>query len=190
VTIGASIELADTFSSRLIGLLGRQRISPGRGILIQPSSGVHTFGLTFPIDVVALDKQRRVLRTWRQLTPFRMTGVSFSTHSCLELAAGQIDKCNIEAGDRLEVVDTLIDRRSNSATADEIWRTGSGRTSTPETRREGKGPMVAVKLARRAGPQAAFVALLALAYLSPDGFIGLAIGSVVAELAIMSSGWN
>lgn len=102
--IGGRIELANTFSSRLIGLLGRKSLGPGRGMLIQPSSGVHTFGMLFAIDVVALDKERRVLRTWRNVAPFRVAGLGLRTHSCLELAAGQVDACRIEAGDRLEVV--------------------------------------------------------------------------------------
>jgi uncharacterized protein len=104
VMVGARIDLADTLWSRLFGLLGRRRLGFGRGMLIQPSSGVHTFGMSFPIDVIALDKHRRVLRTWRRLPPFRLTGLSFRTRACLELPAGEIDRCNIEAGDRLKVV--------------------------------------------------------------------------------------
>jgi uncharacterized membrane protein (UPF0127 family) len=102
--IGERIGLADTFSSRLFGLLGKRRLEEGCGILIVPSSGVHTIGMLFAIDVVALDRQKRVLKVWRRLGPFRITSVSLKTHSVLELAAGQIDKCRIEVGDQLEVV--------------------------------------------------------------------------------------
>ncbi|MGA8108076.1 MAG: DUF192 domain-containing protein [Acidobacteriaceae bacterium] len=101
VTIGSSIGLADSFLSRLYGLLGRSGLDPGSGILIRPSSGVHTIGMRFPIDVVALDKDLRVVKTWRRLPPWRITSVSLRTHSVLELAPGQIDACRIEPGDRL-----------------------------------------------------------------------------------------
>jgi uncharacterized membrane protein (UPF0127 family) len=93
--VGARIEVADTFSSRLLGLLGRGGLAPGRGLLIEPSSGIHTFGMSFAIDVVG---------TWRAVAPCRVAGLGLKTRSCLELAAGEIDRRNIEVGDRLEIV--------------------------------------------------------------------------------------
>lgn len=101
VTVGSQIDLADGFLSRLFGLLGKSGLEPGSGILIRPCSGVHTMGMRFPIDVVALDKNLCVVRLWRSLPPYRVTRVSFRTHSVLELAPGQIDACGIEPGDRL-----------------------------------------------------------------------------------------
>lgn len=109
-TIGAQIELADTFASRLLGLLGRGGLAPGQGLLIEPSSGVHTVGMSFPIDVVALDKRRRVVGTWRRVAPLRVAGLGFKTRSCLELAVGEIDRHNIEAGDCLEIADRCPSR--------------------------------------------------------------------------------
>ncbi len=101
VTVGSRIGLADTFLSRLFGLLGKSRLDDGAGLLIRPSSGVHTMWMRFAIDVVALDKNLRVLRTWHRLRPWRLTPVSFRTHCVLELAPGQIQQHNIEPGDQL-----------------------------------------------------------------------------------------
>jgi len=101
VTVGSRIGIADTSLSRLFGLLGKRSLEPGSGILIRPSTGVHTFGMAFSIDVVALDRDLRVLAVWRRLRPFRVTTISMQTHSVLELAPGQIDQCGIEPGDRL-----------------------------------------------------------------------------------------
>jgi len=101
VTIGSRIGLADTSLSRLFGLLGKRHLDPGCGILIRPSTSVHTFGMLFSIDVVALDRDLRVVSLWRRLPPFRLTAVSLKIHSMLELAPGQIDACRIDPGDRL-----------------------------------------------------------------------------------------
>ena len=106
VTIGTRIVLANTFSTRLFGLLGKRRLGAGCGVLIRPSSGVHTFGMLFAIDVVALTKDVRVLKVWPRVSPFRVTSVSLKTHCMLELAAGQIEQCRIEPGDQLEVTAT------------------------------------------------------------------------------------
>lgn len=105
VTIGSNIGLADTFLTRLFGLLGKSGLEPGSGILIRPSSGVHTIGMRFPIDVVGLDRSLRVLKVWRRMPAWRITNVSFRIHSMLELAPGQIDLCRIEPGDQLAIAD-------------------------------------------------------------------------------------
>jgi len=103
-TVGTRITIADTSVRRLLGLLGKRRLDAGCGLLIRPSSGVHTFGMLFSIDVVALSKNLQVLKLWPRLAPFRVTSVSLKTHSILELPAGQISDCGIKVGDQLEFV--------------------------------------------------------------------------------------
>lgn len=101
-TVGTRITLADTHVSRLVGLLGRAGLDAGCGLLITPSSGIHTFFMKFRIDVIALDKNMKVLRVWRRLGPWRMTSVNRKTVFVLELPTGQIDSCCIEPGDVLD----------------------------------------------------------------------------------------
>jgi uncharacterized membrane protein (UPF0127 family) len=104
VVVGTQIGLADTSWTRLIGLAGRRELGAGAGLLIQPSSGVHTFGMRFPIDVVALDKKLKVVKLWQRLVPFRVTTVSFKTQNVLELPAGTIREAGIDVGDQLEII--------------------------------------------------------------------------------------
>src|SRR5271169_2028799 len=89
-TVGTRITIADTSLSRLIGLAGRRRLDSGCGLLILPSSGIHTFGMLFAIDVVALSRNLQVMKVWHRLAPFRVTSINLKTHSVLELPAGQI----------------------------------------------------------------------------------------------------
>ena len=102
--VGTRITIADTSLTRLIGLAGRRGLDSGCGLLIRPSSGIHTFGMLFSIDVVALSKDLRVLKLWHRLAPFRMTSVNLKRHSMLELPAGQISNCRMQVGDQLELV--------------------------------------------------------------------------------------
>jgi uncharacterized membrane protein (UPF0127 family) len=102
-TVGTRITIADTFLTRLIGLAGRRRLDAGCGLLIRPSSGIHTFGMLFPIDVVALNRNLQVLRLWHRLAPFRVTTINLKTHSILELPAGGISACEMRVGDQLEL---------------------------------------------------------------------------------------
>ena len=87
--IGTRIAVADTGFTRLIGLLGRRGLEPDTGLWIRPSSGVHTFGMLFPIDVVALDRKLRVCAVWPKLRPWRISGVSWRIHSVIELPQDQ-----------------------------------------------------------------------------------------------------
>ena len=93
--------LANTFRTRLFGLLGRKGLKQGAGLLIKPSSGVHTFGMSFPIDIVTLDRDYRVLGVFENTGPWTIRGLSLKTRSVLELPAGRIHECNIEPGDTL-----------------------------------------------------------------------------------------
>ena len=95
--------LADTMTLRLIGLLGMRRLTPQGGLLIKPSSGVHTFGMRFPIDIISLDRNNRVLGVWENIGPWKVRGVSLRTRSVLELPSGRIKQCSIEPGDELAV---------------------------------------------------------------------------------------
>jgi uncharacterized membrane protein (UPF0127 family) len=104
ITIGTHITLANTSLTRLVGLAGRRRLDAGCGLLIKPSSGIHTFGMRFAIDVVAFNKQLQVVKLWQRLPPFRVTGVSLRIYSVLELPCGTIANCQIDIGDQLEII--------------------------------------------------------------------------------------
>lgn len=102
--VAHKIECADTSLTRLVGLLGRSALNAGEGLWIHPSSGVHTFGMRFAIDVVGLDRNMRVIKLWRRVQPHRMTSVSTRIRSVLELAAGEIDARSLKIGQMLYAV--------------------------------------------------------------------------------------
>ena len=93
--------LANTFRTRLFGLLGRKCLVRGAGLLIKPSSGVHTFGMAFPIDIVSLDRNHRVIGVFENIGAGTVRGLGLRTRSVLELPAGRIRECGIETGDEL-----------------------------------------------------------------------------------------
>ena len=103
VVIGDRIGCAQTSFTRLVGLLGRSNLESGEGIWICPSSGIHTFGMRFAIDVVGLDRDMRVIKLWSRVKPHRATSVSTRIRSVLELAAGEIVARSIQLGDVLNV---------------------------------------------------------------------------------------
>jgi uncharacterized membrane protein (UPF0127 family) len=87
----------------MVGLLGRRGLDAGGGLWIKPSSGVHTFGMAFKIDVVGLDRDLMVIKLWRCLAPFRLTAVSMKLRSVLELPCGTIARSQIHIGDQIQI---------------------------------------------------------------------------------------
>jgi uncharacterized membrane protein (UPF0127 family) len=98
------VEVANTSMRRLFGLLGRRGLDAGEGLWIKPSSGVHTVGMAFPIDVVGLDSKGVVIKLWSNLVPFRLTSVSWKMQSVIELPSGQIEQSGIQIGDSLTMI--------------------------------------------------------------------------------------
>src|SRR5262249_56325036 len=80
--------LAETALSRCRGLLGRSGLSSGEGMLLRPTSSVHTAFMRFAIDVVFLDRADRVLKVADDLGPWRMAGCR-GARAVLELPAGE-----------------------------------------------------------------------------------------------------
>ena len=99
--LGECIRVADTGLSRIVGLLGESKLSPGDGLLIVPSQGVHTWGMMFPIDIVVLDGDWNVLAMRRRMRQFRMTRIFWKSAAVLELPSGMLDSSATAIGDAL-----------------------------------------------------------------------------------------
>ena len=100
--LGVAVEVADTSAKRRTGLLRHQRLEPGAGLWITPCESVHTFFMKFAIDLVYLDKSRKVRKVKSAVPPWRLSAC-LSAHSILELPAGTIEKTGTRAGDELAI---------------------------------------------------------------------------------------
>ncbi|RZU98636.1 DUF192 domain-containing protein [Spiribacter vilamensis] len=85
------ITLADRFLPRLIGLLGQATPPPpGTGLLLISRGGVHTVGMRYPIDILALDRTLTILRVHHAVAPGRFLRAPRGTGATLELAAHSV----------------------------------------------------------------------------------------------------
>jgi hypothetical protein len=92
--------VATSMWSRFWGLLGRRSLPSHEGLLIDPCNSVHTFFMRFPIDVLFLDGDDRVLKIASDLKPFRMA-VGRGARRVLETTAGRAASAGVRVGDRL-----------------------------------------------------------------------------------------
>jgi uncharacterized protein len=97
--LSLGVSIADTHWARLQGLIGRLRLRCDDGLWVVPSQGVHTIGLTFPIDVVYLDDHSRVVDVIEHLGPFRTGPLRRRSRSVLELPTRSVFCSNTQIGD-------------------------------------------------------------------------------------------
>lgn len=95
-------DIADTSAKRRTGLLKHSGLEPGEGLWIAPCEGVHTFGMKFPIDVIFLNRKRKILKIRPNMVRRRIA-LSLLAHSVLELPAGRLADTQTQAGDQLEL---------------------------------------------------------------------------------------
>ncbi len=102
-----SADVADSSAKRQKGLLGRDSLPTGYGLWIVPCEAVHTCGMRFPIDVIYLDRKKRVRKLRRAMVPWRLS-MCVLAHSVLELPAGVIQQTGTQTGDQLVFVPPFI----------------------------------------------------------------------------------
>jgi uncharacterized protein len=95
--------LARGFRRRSQGLLGRRQLSPDEGMLFEaeplPLMWMHTFFMTFPIDIVFLDRGDVVINVQSSLQPWRLSPMVFGARKAIELAEGAAARAETEVGD-------------------------------------------------------------------------------------------
>jgi uncharacterized protein len=100
--LARSADVADSSAKRRTGLLKHERLEPGEGLWIVPCESVHTFFMKFPIDLVYMDKRRKVKKVRHAVGPWRLSAC-LTAHSVLELPAGTVEQSGTLAGDELVV---------------------------------------------------------------------------------------
>lgn len=101
--LASRMEVAGSGPARSKGLLGRKSLEPGEALWIVPCEAVHTFWMQFAIDLVYIDKQKRVRKVKSSVPPWRLSAC-FLAHSIIELPAGVVVQTETQPGDVLEFV--------------------------------------------------------------------------------------
>ena len=96
--LAVSVTTAATRVARAVGLLARHRFGTGEGLWITPCRGVHTYGMRFPIDVVALSRSGEVVDMVTQMRPWRIRLPRRGVVGVLELPAGSVSRCEVRIG--------------------------------------------------------------------------------------------
>jgi len=98
VVVG-NLLVAESILARMIGLLGRKGLEQGSAMLLKPCSSIHTVGMKFPLDLIFLDKDDRIVRIVAGVAANRFVLGGRGAKSVVEIEAGQVDVCKLPVGD-------------------------------------------------------------------------------------------
>ena len=101
------VEVASGFFERLRGLLGRSDMPSGSAMVIERCGSVHTVGMRFPLDLIFLDKEWRVVSVKRGVRPgCPMVSGGIRARRVVESRLGALDLNGMEIGVQLEFVNS------------------------------------------------------------------------------------
>jgi len=102
--LASDLKIADSFYTRLKGLLGLSGLEVGSALWIKDCPSVHTFFMRFNIDVIFLNEKMQVTRVVKDLPPWRCTRFfQFKNKSCIELSSSSQISDLVSKGDFLDV---------------------------------------------------------------------------------------
>lgn len=97
--------IADTFFSRLVGLLNCSGLDAGEALVISPSNSIHSFFMRFTFDALFLDRNKRVIALIPGFKPFRVSQIYFSAVTTIELPEGIIQSSKTQIKDEIAILE-------------------------------------------------------------------------------------
>jgi uncharacterized protein len=95
--------LADSMMKRLVGLLDRDHLDEGEGLILSPSNSIHSFFMRFTFDAIFLDRNNLVIAVIPFFKPSHISPIFYNALNTLELPAGTVSKTDTRIGDKIKI---------------------------------------------------------------------------------------
>ncbi len=106
VTIAQSGVMADTFFSRMIGLLSRKALEKGEALVITRCQSIHMLFMRFSIDAIFVDKNNCVVGLVKAIKPFQLSRIFLKASYVIEAPTGTIVQTETDLGDKIKIEPT------------------------------------------------------------------------------------
>jgi len=103
IVIASKGALADTFLSRMTGLLNRKILHPDEALIITHCNSIHMFFMKFAIDAIFVSKDNIVVGLVEKIKPFRLSPIFFKASYVIEVPAGTISEKKVSIGDQISI---------------------------------------------------------------------------------------
>ena len=102
--VAENAKIADTFLSRMIGLLNRTSLNDQEALIITQCQSIHMVFMKFPIDVIFINRSNQVVGLVRGIKPFTFSSLFFKANAAIELPIKTIEKSQTQLGDSLQIL--------------------------------------------------------------------------------------
>lgn len=92
------------FTQKLFGLMGQSSLPASGGLVLYDTNWIHTFWMRFPLDLIYVDRARRVIGLEEALPPNRIGKPFWSAQTVIELNAGAIRASQTHVSDQLRFI--------------------------------------------------------------------------------------
>ncbi len=99
----SSAIMAGNATRRLVGLMFHPGLQPGLALVLEPCNGIHTCFMRFPVDVMFVSPEWRVLRIHRAVPPWRFMPRVSGVRRVVEMPVGTIALSCTAPGDLLSL---------------------------------------------------------------------------------------
>lgn len=98
--VSIHVEIADTFFTRLCGLMCRKSLADGHGLFLSPCNSIHMCFMRFAIDAVYFDSSMTIVKIVPRLRPWIGLSACLKASSVLEMKAGEAERLGLAIGMR------------------------------------------------------------------------------------------
>ncbi len=104
LVLASKATFALTHRERTRGLIGRPGMEAGEALVIPRCRHVHTFGMSFAIDVALLERSGEVVKVSSGLRPRRLSPLAMRAHTAIEFPAGTLELTGTIPGHTLLII--------------------------------------------------------------------------------------
>ena len=102
--IGDKIKVADTFWTRLKGLMLAPDLAEGEGLIITPCNSIHMMFMRYPIDALFIDSSNKIVAIYEKIRPWiGVTRLYSNVVSVIEVPSGLANKLDLKIDDSLRL---------------------------------------------------------------------------------------
>ena len=98
-----TVKVADSFFSRLLGLMGKKEMKDNQALLITKCNSIHTFFMRFNMDAVFFDKNMVVKKSVKSIKPCSVAA-EWSSSAVLEFMSKGNEKTQVEENDKIKIL--------------------------------------------------------------------------------------
>jgi uncharacterized membrane protein (UPF0127 family) len=104
VSLATAVKVSDSFLTRGRGLIGSAPLQAGEAMIIRPCKGVHTWFMSYPIDVIYVDSANTVLGWEDAMVPWKLGRPRVKARYVIEMPAHSVKESGTQVGDQLALV--------------------------------------------------------------------------------------